>query len=252
MDDLPALLRAASDGAPPTGIDLDDLIVGHRRRRRARWTAASAGAAVLIIAGLSLTLTNRTAGSTWPAEPAPVATGSAGASCTYSSLPSFPADRNSPPINGPLPEEPQVAAQRLATALAALLPEQARPGGRPGCAGTVIFQEPKAGDFRAVAWAGAGRDEYSLAFKISTVGTDTVPRCLNGDHASCTRSERPGGAVVMADLIGADTPSPQRSVTVYRPDGTSVLVVAIGRLAALPSADRLATIGSAPQLTLYP
>lgn len=79
-----------------------------------------------------------------------------------------------------------------------------------------------------------------------------VPHCLNDDDPSCTRIDGPDSSVAMADLVGVGTPFPQRNVTVYRPDGTIVLLAAIGRREGLPTTSRLAAIGRAPGLTLYP
>jgi hypothetical protein len=74
VDDLSALLHAASDNAPPTAIDLDGLIAGERqRRRRSRLTVAAAASGVVAIATVAVFLGNRPPGTVpLPAAPAPM------------------------------------------------------------------------------------------------------------------------------------------------------------------------------------
>ena len=250
MDDLSTRLRAASDGAPPTGIDLDALIAGEGRRRT-RWAVASAAAvaSVLVLTGLSVALPDRARPRTVPVAPIPAVT--APEPCVHASLPASVPDRAAVvPRLGPPPETTEVAVRRLTAALPGLLPPGAHPGPRTRCARVEFYYERKALEYRATAWVGA--DEYSLAVSVKVAPAGVVPHCLNDDDPSCTRIDGPDGSVAMADLVGVGTPFPQRSVTVYRPDGTIVLLAAIGRRAGLPTASRLAAIGRAPGLTLYP
>jgi hypothetical protein len=53
----------------------------------------------------------------------------------------------------------------------------------------------------------------------------------------------------LSNLTVGDT---QRTVSVFRPDGTQVLLAVIGRLRDLPSVEALSAIGTSPELTLYP
>ncbi|GIM94154.1 hypothetical protein [Paractinoplanes toevensis] len=239
MDDLSTLLRAASDNAPPTGIDLDGLITLDRRRRRTRWVTAAAAVAVIAVLGAVHLSPGRPRSS-----PAEVSSPSA-APCTHATMPSSLPDQ---PVT-PLPETQEAAVARLTAELPALLPAGAR---STRCPRVEFYYEPKGDDYRASAWVGTGKDEYSLAIMVSPATPGAVPHCLNADGEACTRIGQPGGAIAMADLVGTDTAKPQRSVTVFRPDRTTVLIAVIGRTKALPPATRLATIGSAPGLTLYP
>jgi hypothetical protein len=255
VDDLPTLLRTASDDAPPTIIDVDAMIAaeGRRRRRTNVLSTVAAATAVLVTAGLSVTLLGRPHSKAAPpaavTSPAPPSPGVNATPCTHATMPDFvPTREPFHPARGPLPETAEVASRRLTTALPALLPRGAH---AKRCDRVEFFLEPKNRAYEATAWVGSGKDEYSLAFMITPTETGTVPRCLN-DGPSCTRTDRPDGTVAMADLVGLATGRPQRSVTVFRPDGTTVLLAVIGRDQVLPSAAQLTAIGRAPGLTLYP
>ncbi|GIF18275.1 hypothetical protein BJ973_008764 [Actinoplanes tereljensis] len=160
-------------------------------------------------------------------------------------MPSFLPDQ---PVTTLSETQPAVIA-RLTGALPGLLPAGAR---SKSCPRVEFYYEPKGDDYRAVAWVGAGSEEYSLAIMVSPATPGAEPHCLNAEGEACTRIDQPGGAIAMADLAGTDTAKPQRSVTVFRPDRTTILLAAIGRVRALPPAAQLAAIGSAPGLTLHP
>jgi hypothetical protein len=53
----------------------------------------------------------------------------------------------------------------------------------------------------------------------------------------------------LSDLTVNDT---QRTVTVFRPDNTRVMLAVIGREQDLPSVATLSATGRSPEMTLYP
>lgn len=240
MDDLTTLLRMTSDGAPPNRVDLDGLIAGEQRRRRTRRITACAAAAVVVAAGLSVTLTARDR-SPAPSVNRPIATPvTTGPACKH-----FVSPDVTPPGS-------EAVVQRLTAALAGLLPDGARPGPRAACAQVEFVYDPNARGYRATARVDAGGDEYMLTVVVSATAPGTVPACPNGDVLDCERTDVPGGAVAMAELGAFSAEQAQRAVRVFRPDATTVEIVALGPRAALPSAQRLTAIGLSPGLTPYP
>ncbi|WP_127501630.1 hypothetical protein [Actinoplanes solisilvae] len=247
MDDLSTLLRAASDNAPPTSIDLDELITAERRRRRSRWAAVAAGAAVVVTAGISVTLAGSSPSPTVATPPAAAPTTSR-TPCVHPTPPDFVKDVTIVPRNGPLPETADVAAERLTAALPSLLPPGARPSPKTKCGRVEFFYEPKADEYRAAAVLGDG----SWAVMVRPAAVDSAPACLNPADPSCTRTDLPDGAVAFSDVMDLGLSREQRAVTVFRPDGTVVQVVAAGPPAELPAVADLTRTGTSPRLTLYP
>ncbi|MEU8820005.1 hypothetical protein [Actinoplanes sp. NPDC048796] len=249
MDDLSAMLRGATDNPPPTGIDLDRLIQGERRRQTRR--AAAAGAL--------LTVVTVVAGVAWVARPpdrpaptpvTPVA--STPAPCPHPTNGMGGAARTPRPLR-PLPEGHDTAARRLTAALTPLLPDGAHPRAGSGCDRVEFWWNRQAATYQTTAWLGAGKAEVSLVILVKAAeSSDATPHCLASDGPSCTRTDLGGDRIAMSDLNPHTGGTYQRSVTVYRPDDTLVSAVVIGRPAALPTVARLTAIAGSADLTLYP
>jgi hypothetical protein len=280
MEHLSDALRAAAADPPPSGIDLDRLIVGERRARQRRWFAGGAAAlAVLSTAGV-VTATVRAPGglgvgglpsatetrpnSGVPAQPLgrctairPTPTGVT--TRTDGETPG-PGQEASPPA----PTEPTAAAVlRLSTvlnaAVASTLPTLAVSDAvHPNC--EAIQFEPDLhpalyyADFHAKDERGAGTVVVMVHYR------QFVDPAVYEHHET-----RPDGTWVgwnedtrvpeMGDVHGVQ-------VSVLRPDGTFLTLLAQNitgansnaptRATAPATVEQLIAIGTDPGLTLYP
>jgi hypothetical protein len=248
VDDLSSLLRTVSDNPPPTTIDLDRMIAGEgRRRRRARFTVAGAAGAVVAIAVAAFALVDRPpSDAPLPAAvstvPPPV--------CTHNDTPAGVPKRQADPVR-PLTEPHNTAAQRLDHALPELLPPGAKPMTGTGCDHIEFWWSTHDSRYNLGARLPGN---VSLAIMIEARDRGEVPQCATVPD-DCHRTDATDGSVTMSDLsalsdlTAGDT---QRTVTVFRPDNTRVLLAAIGREQDLPSVTTLSAIGRRPELTLYP
>ena len=260
MDVFSEYLRRATDGAPPTRIDVDALIAADHRRRR-----FLIGGSVVTVAAASLAVVM--VGQAFPSggnQPGRNVGGPSG-SCvaptpTWTESP--PVDPSKPPLMypvdtvGPSPvytEEPvEAAKQRLSVAFAAAL-RSAMPGvaftdwADPGCA------LPQIATF-----------DPAFPYESAVVVTDAHGRGDIVIHLYAVPPERPAcdDCVWKQDLPGGGLAYEQYGdpgrVNIWRPDGTGNMLLAVAHTGdparPVPPAtrDQLIAIGSFPALSIYP
>jgi hypothetical protein len=259
MDVVSEYLRRATDGAPPSRIDVDALIAADHRRRRfliggSAVTVAAASLAVVMVghAFSSGTAPDRTVGGPAGSCVAPTP--------TWTEAP--PVDPSKPPLMypmdtvGPSPmytEEPAEAAKaRLGQAFAAAL-RSAMPGvpftdwADPSCAlPQVITFDP------------------AFPYESAVVVTDVHGRGDIVIHLYAAAPERPAcdDCVWKQDLPGGglayvQTDNPGR-VDIWRPDGTGNMLLAAdhrgdpARTVPPATREQLIAIGSYPALSIFP
>lgn len=259
MDVFSEYLRRATDGGPPSRIDVDALIAADHRRRRfliggSAVTVAAAGLAVVMVghAFSSGPTPGRIVGG--PVGPCVAPTP------TWTESPWV--DPSKPPLIypvdtvGPSPiyaEEPvEAAKQRISVAFAAAL-RAAMPGVPftdsvdPACASPqVITFDP------------------AFPYESAVVVTDAHGRGDIVIHLFAAPPERPAcdDCVWKQDLPGGglayvQTDNPGR-VDIWRPDGTGNMILAVDHKGdparPVPPATReqLIAIGSYPALSIYP
>ncbi|MFC7244462.1 hypothetical protein ACFQO7_18455 [Catellatospora aurea] len=218
MNDLPEQMRAATDGAPPSRIDLDSFIAREQRRSRLlRWGGASTAATVLVAAlllapalyagGGSLTSGLREAVCPTPGpNPTRAASDSA-------SLPAAPSA-----------QECADTVARLSAALRDVLAATAPGRAATPLTETVFVYRPEYAQYDArVSLSGPGGTAV-LHVEVSELTEDppsrvrVCPTTADGDHG-CSYEVTTTGAVVFATDF-ADT----AQVHAYREDGTGVMV----------------------------
>jgi hypothetical protein len=259
MDVVSEYLRRATDGAPPSRIDIDALIAADHRRRRfliggSAVTVAAASLAV-VMAGQAFspgTGPGRTvAGPSGPCvAPTP----------TWTEQP--PVDPSKPPLVypvdavGPSPvytEEPVGAAKlRLSQAFADAL-RLAMPGvaftdwADPGCAlpQIVTFDPAYPYESAVVVTDAHGRGDIVIHLYAAAPDKPSCNDCV-------WRQDLPGGGLAYAQ---SDDPG---RVDIWRPDGTGNMLLAVAHTGdparPVPPATReqLIAIGSYPALSIYP
>lgn len=251
MDPLSRSLRAAVETAPPTRIDLDDLIrrgYRERGRHRAAWAVAGAAATVAAVTTGAMLLgpggpTSAQQPGTTPDELCATArpTPSSSRDATFDEI---------PPGTAPVPTEPEAdAVARLSAALtdtlAANLPGRTvTDRTHPGC--TRIQVEPKLYPAR-----------YSASANIDGTDTYLVVMISEKDHPGIDfypqKQTLPDGTVVGymdADEYGLPADGWAGQVGARRPDGTTVTVILVGTGGA--TQEEALAIAADPRLTLYP
>ncbi|MEU8296008.1 hypothetical protein AB0C04_01790 [Micromonospora sp. NPDC048909] len=282
MDELVEQLRASVDGAPPTRIDVDELIAADRQRRRHRtWTMAGTGiaaavAAVAVAPALLAGPGPAPGGLTLP----PVGTGSSADEPSLCPV-------LTPKPSGPQPplqtydtvrsrptESPNSGVARLTGALRPALAANLPPGLTvdgfdglvPDCELVQFTYHPSYREYSA--HARLVEDGRSTNFTVSLLPTavhDPTDCAVAPDPRGCTSEvlDDDGVLIVSVDQPG-DQGHEQRRVLLQRPDGTSV-VVSTNNFPAGPSpdgpgggtplmvtVDQLVAIARTPGLTLYP
>jgi hypothetical protein len=259
MDVVSEYLRRATDGAPPSRIDVDALIAADHRRRR-----FLIGGSAVTVAAASLAVVMM--GQAFSSGNAPDRTGGGPAGPCIAPAPPWtespPVDPSKPPLMypvdtvGPSPvytEEPvEAAKQRLSVAFAAAL-RSAMPGvaftdwADPGCAlPQIVTFDP------------------AFPYESAVVVTDTHGRGDIVIHLFAAPPERPAcdDCVWKQDLPGGGLAYEQSGdpgrVDIWRPDGTGNMLLAVGHhgdpARPVPPATReqLIAIGSYPALSIYP
>ncbi|RAO57615.1 hypothetical protein [Micromonospora saelicesensis] len=261
MDELYDQLRAAVAQAPPTRIDVDELIVADRRRRQHRaWALTGSGVAVAVIALTSTVVTGpyrdsrEPTANTGPSLCAPLhASPSESASPfeRYGSAPPFPS------------EQPADAAVRLTvalrTALSVNLPRELTvDSGVPGCPlPQLSYERTVTGDEYTVT-VKLSRDEVRGDLVIAMKPTlGAVLGCpLGPSDNDCSIDHFPDGSEAVSGTDVDSAGAGSRAATVLRPDGTSVTVKLVQPGASvddlLLTEDQLVTIGRWPGFNLYP
>lgn len=250
MDDLSALLRAASDNAPPTAIDVNGLITWDRiRRRRSRSAVMAAAGGVVAVAVAASVLVNRpVTAAPMPATPVPATV--TATPCAHNDMPSWVPRRTADPVRPPA-ETHAAALLRLNRSLAAVLPSGARPMTGTGCDHIEFWWSAHDSRYNLGAMLPG---DVSLAIMVEPRDRGDVPQC-QAVPENCERTDEPDGSVISADLSelsDLNVGDEQRTVTADRSDDTRVVLAVIGRFGDLPTTETLSAIGLSPELTLYP
>lgn len=283
--DLTGAMNAASDGAPPSRVDVDALVGRERRRRRLLWTGGAVGGATgaTLAVTLGMALAAGSPGGHLPAGvPPPVAPVSACPTPTPGTGvgASDPGDL----VAGPPTEAPEAAIKRLNGALRAAL-SQALP---PGTELLDLFDQKCAFRFGPTQHAMGYHTSVSLTDAAGasslTVMVTAMTRaqqqhrdgCPDGKKSSCEKETLPDGTRTSTEVNSSG-----RTVTnmalVRRPDGTAVFVQVSNRSVPAPGTSpgreyaeqqrndnstgrsqpsltlaQAIAIGRTPGLTLYP
>ncbi|WP_433355596.1 hypothetical protein ACQPYV_00850 [Micromonospora saelicesensis] len=263
MDELYDQLRAAVAQAPPTRIDVDELIVADRRRRQHRaWALTGSGVAVAVIALTSTVVTGpyrdsrEPTANTGPSLCAPLhASPSESASPfeRYGSAPPFPS------------EQPATAAVRLTvalrTALSVNLPRELTvDSGVPGCPlPQLSYERTMTGYvYRVTVKLSQGGDRGDLVIAVRPA-LGAVPACRLPmlPMKDCSTDQLPDGTQIALDTeVDPEAGTSRRAVLMLRPDKTMVSVSLVQPGASvdemLLTEDQLVTIGRWPGFNLYP
>ncbi|WP_410819757.1 hypothetical protein [Micromonospora sp. 050-3] len=261
MDELYDQLRAAVAQAPPTRIDVDELILADRRRRQHRaWALTGSGVAVAVIALTSTLVTGPYRDAREPtANTGPSLCAQLNASPSGSASP-FERYGTAPPFPS---EQPADAAVRLTVALRAALsvnlPQDLTvDSGVPGCPLPELSYERTMSGYvySATIQLSRGGDRGEMVIGMNpTLGAVLGCRAGPSDN-DCSVDQYPDGSQAMSgtDVDPAGTSS--RAATVLRPDRTTVVVkldqpgASVDEL--LLTEDQLMTLARWPGFTLYP
>ncbi|MET8265203.1 hypothetical protein ABZU92_14555 [Micromonospora arida] len=261
MDELYDQLRAAVAQAPPTRIDVDELILADRRRRQHRaWALTGSGVAVAVIALTSTLVTGpyrdsrEPTANTGPSLCAPLNASPSGPVEPferYGSAPPFPS------------EQPADAAVRLTAALREALSvnlprELTVESGVPGCPLPQLSYERTVTGYvyGVTVKLSRGGDQGDLVIGMNpTLGA--VLGCPAGPSGNdCSVDRFPDGSEAVSGTDADSAGAGSRTALVLRPDGTSVTVkldqpgASVDEL--LLTEDQLVTIGRWPGFNLYP
>ncbi|MGC4865699.1 hypothetical protein ACLQ3B_09730 [Micromonospora sp. DT53] len=261
MDEFYDQLRAAVAQAPPTRIDVNELIMADRRRRQHRaWALTGSGVAVAVIALTSTLVTGpyrdarEPTANTGPSLCAPLnasPSGSASPFERYGTAPPFPT------------EQPATAAVRLTVALRSALSvnlprELTVDSGVPGCPLRQLSYERTMSGYvySTTIQLSRGGDHADLLIRIyPTLGAVLGCRAGPSDN-DCSVDHFPDGSESVSGTGGGPAGTSSRAATVLRPDRTTVVVkldqpgASVDEL--LLTEDQLVTIGRWPGFNLYP
>ncbi|WP_327033328.1 hypothetical protein [Micromonospora ureilytica] len=260
MDEFSDQLRAAVAQAPPTRIDVDELLMADRRRRQHRaWALTGSGVALAVIALTSTLVTGpyrdarEPTANTGPSLCAQLNTSAGGSERPferYGTAPPFPS------------EQPATAAVRLTVALRAALNvnlprELTVDSGVPGCPLPQLSYERTTTGY-----------VYGVTVKLSQGGDlvivvkpalGAVPACMLPmlPMKDCSSDQLPDGTWMALDTeVDPAAGTSRRAALVLRPDGTMVSVSLVQHVASLDelllTEDQLVTIGRWPGFNLYP
>jgi hypothetical protein len=267
MEHLSETLRAAAADPPPTGIDLDRLIAGERRRRRV--TTGAAGLVVLAVAGVAALTLRAPAGHGVGGLPS-ASTGTLGDCVAVLPRPSATARGETAKPTATttatprMPTEPEHSAVvRLSAALDARLPA-VMPGFtftdvvHPTCEGIQFEPDVYPARYYANLQARDGAGIGTVVVMVHYV--QFVDMSAYQHHET-----RPDGTIVgwMADTVVPEMGGLHGAqVSVLRPDGTFLTLLSqnivdaksdtFTRRTAPATVEQLIAIGTDPGLTLYP
>ncbi|MGW3619727.1 hypothetical protein [Micromonospora arida] len=263
MDELYDQLRAAVAQAPPTRIDVDELILADRRRRQYRaWALTGSGVAVAVIALTSTLVTGpyrdsrEPTANTGPSLCAPLNASPSG------TVPPFERYGSAPPFPS---EQPADAAVRLTAALREALSvnlprELTVESGVPGCPLPQLSYERTVGGYvyEVTVKLSRGGDRGDLVISLSP-SLGAVPACtlVNRSTEDCSTAQLPDGTrLALGTEVDPAAGTGSRSAVVLRPDATAVGVALVQPGASvdelLLTEDQLVTIGRWPGFNLYP
>lgn len=237
MDDLSEQFRVAVAAAPPTRIDVDQLIADDRRRRRHRtWAAAGTGvavvAAVAVIPALLVGPAAGPAGLTLPV-------GGGSPSADASLCPVVEPEPSGPPapqqsydtVRDRPTERPDAGVARLTLvlrpALSAVVPAGLSVDGTiPGCDPVQFTYEKSHWHYYAHArLTGSGQVDNLTVSLIPTAADEPVGCAAAPDPRTCTSRRLPdGGTLAIGGAKPGEEGAEQRWAQVRRADGTTVTV----------------------------
>lgn len=257
MEELRNALHAAAADPPPTGIDLDELITGTRRRTRLRYALGTTVGALAMVVGA-------VAGPTVLAPSGGLGAGGPGAPPVCPQV--TPTTTARPDRTGEpgLPDEPcGTAAGRLTGALDAslrtVLPgwtatNDEHPSGPVRFARQAVDAAPDG--YLADVDVRRGTEFHIVLVQVSThAAVDPATACRQqtlGPADTCQVHVEAGGEVLLTGtvptLAGSSAGLGGYWVTDLRPDGTCVTVLGSQAL----TLDRITRIARTPGLTLFP
>ncbi|MEW2385892.1 hypothetical protein AB0873_27905 [Micromonospora sp. NPDC047707] len=272
-------MRAAVGTAPPTRIDVEDLISADARRRRHRaWTVAGTGAAAAVAAVLAVPAMLVGPAGTPAAGPPPAASASAvGTPLCDSVTPK--ASGPQPPLQShdtvrPRPTEtPAEGVGRLSAALREVVASQLPDGVsvesvQPRCSAPQFRYHPSYREYEAGGELRQGESAGWFMVRVAPRPARDEATCeFAPDSRNCNRMVHSDGSISVFSRMPLGDGLIQLSVSVFRPDGTLVSVVTSnGRIKPagngtattvtarepLLTGEQMIAIGRAPALTLYP
>ncbi|WP_144120415.1 hypothetical protein [Catellatospora sichuanensis] len=252
MNDLPEQMRAATDDAPPSRIDLDSFIAREQRRSRLlRWSGASTAAAVVVSALVAMPVLY--------AGGAGVTAALGGAACpTPGPNPTEVPYDAAPTPAAPSAQECAATVQRLSAALRDVLAVTAPGRAVHPLATTAFVYQPRNAHYEArVNLSGPGGPVLRVEVAELTEDPPSRIRVCPDTDKRCSYEITTTGVVVFAADFG-DT----SQVEAHREDGTRIMVSVDvpgvtgetrppGVVAPLTIA-QLADIAEAPGLSLFP
>ncbi|MEV4462270.1 hypothetical protein AB0J51_01460 [Micromonospora echinofusca] len=279
MDDLSEQFRVAVAVAPPTRIDVDQLIADDRQRRRHRtWVAAGTG--VALVAAVAVTPALLVGPAAGPAGlTLPVGGGSPSADASL--CPVVEPEPSGPPapqqsydtVRDRPAERPDAGVARLTLvlrpALSAVVPAGLSVDGTiPGCDLVQFTYEKSHWHYYAHARLTRGGQADNLTVTLVPTAADEPVGCAAApDPRTCTSRRLPdGGTLAIGGAKPGKEGAEQRWAQVQRADGTTVTVTTDnfgGDREGVPPTFRfgpppvltvaqLTTIATTPGLTLHP
>ncbi|RKN48233.1 hypothetical protein D7223_09375 [Micromonospora endolithica] len=275
-------MRAAVATPPPTRIDVEELISGDARRRRHRaWTFAGTGVAAAVAAVLVTPAILAGEGN----GPGPSAVGPPRSVSTATAAPGL-CTGVTPKPTGPEPplqshdtvrdrptEPPTTAAARLSAVLGAVL-EAELPDDivvesvQPSCSRPQFQYHPRYRHYEAVGDLQRGTSSgWFMVTVDASPASDEASCAYAPDERTCEVLDQPDGSVAVVSSTPLGEGVVQATVSVFRPDGTVVqLMASNGRVTRdgnehvttrtaeelLLTTAQMVTIGRTAGLTLYP
>jgi hypothetical protein len=265
MMELTDLLREAAADPPPTNIDVDALLAGHRGgAARRRWLAGGGAALLAVAATVGVVMLVRAPGGT--GQPAPLSPSPTPTPCapyvTLPPAPTTPAGSAAPDPAGP-GEPVAVAVPRLSAvlreALAAALPDAEFVDPFSPCE-PVRFRADVFDLARYYAVAEVSDADGAGGIEVMIGDRPITPPDIYPDHVTLDDGTVVGSLVTEGTRDGDHVR--QNNVSIVRPDGTAITLIATNVLrgnyavATRPTApatvDQLTEIGTTPGLTLTP
>jgi hypothetical protein len=275
VDDLTYRMRAVTDTAPPTRIDIDALISGERRRGHVlRLAGVTGGTAVAVAATL------------WTVSALPGPGGIAAGGLGVAASPSFTlcaplnpspsgrpgATKSDDAVQGSRAEPVPLAVARLSIAfddaLGTVLPGIEVSPTLRGCDRPQFQYSPRNREYSVDVRLSDNAGSGGLYLTVSASDPNDPRQCQQG--ATCERRDLPGGGVALLytlpNVVGI-VGSTQYQVTVDRPDGMRVFVMSnnidyhgnsdpkkakVTRSGPIGTLDQLVQLGQTPGLTFNP
>lgn len=264
MDDLSRRMRAAVATAPPSRVDVEELIATDARRRRQRaWTVAATGVAAAVAAVLvAPSLLTVSAGGSEPATVGPPPASRAAAAPMLCSVAEGTVGGDPPDdtLRERPTEQPETGTVRLTVALREALNAELPAGVGvygvlPDCDVVQFRYQPDHREYEAAARLTQGGQVNNLVVTVrqtvadeqTTCGADAAP-----EAGTCESEQFPDVGVISSGstTVDRDTGAEQRWASLLRVDGTTVTVTTNNFHIERPGGSRPTTTAESPLLTV--